>query len=52
MVFSNSPRLRRVFTSSGSTRADRQLRDFVHLIAVQPERHQGVEVTVQVNLVW
>jgi hypothetical protein len=35
----------------GLNAADRQLRDFVHLIAVQSERRQKVEVALQVDLV-
>jgi hypothetical protein len=35
----------------GLNAADRQLRDLVHLIAVQSKRRQKVEVALQVNLV-
>jgi hypothetical protein len=35
----------------GLNAADRQLRDFVHLIAVQSECRQNVEVAPQVDLV-
>ena len=39
-------------SSSDSMAPIVRLRDLVDLIAVQSERHQGVEVAFQVNLVW